>query len=333
MVSNPKEQIEKDDNKAFVQLTLGQLENTIKHDITTDNFERVLKEFHRYLKEHGYSNNTIEAYCETIEKTLSKKNMELLSQQDLNDIRLKLVEKYQHNGNRLRFAALNLFCKKVLKRNDLYLSIPKSRIKNKDVLTNQQIEDILLVANTKSKRIYALIQTLYDCALRKNEICNLNIEDVNFNTLELSLKNTKTGDEIVSMTTRVCEALQLYIKDERRTDNDYEKALFLNKYGRRIGEHFVRNHFKACAKEAGISTRVYPHMLRASCITHLLNKGINPLTVQRHARHRDFRTTMIYNRPTQQQMKDDIERVFSSESTKDMKPKELKLDHELTGYA
>ena len=34
------------------------------------------------------------------------------------------------------------------------------------------------------------------------------------------------------------------------------------------------------------------------------------LTVQTHARHRRFRTTMIYNRPTQQQMKDDIERIF-----------------------
>jgi|GEM_PF-2266948 len=51
-------------------------------------------------------------------------------------------------------------------------------------------------------------------------------------------------------------------------------------------------------------------MLRAACITHLLNQGINSLTVQQHARHTDFRTTMRYNRPTQQQMKADIERVF-----------------------
>ena len=42
----------------------------------------------------------------------------------------------------------------------------------------------------------------------------------------------------------------------------------------------------------------------------LLNEGINPLTVQNHARHNDFRTTMAYNRPTQQRMKQDIERIF-----------------------
>ncbi len=74
--------------------------------------------------------------------------------------------------------------------------------------------------------------------------------------------------------------------------------------------HFVRNHLKECVIEAGITKNVYPHMIRASCITHLLNKGINPLTVQQHTRHSNFRTIMIYNRPTQQQMKADIERVF-----------------------
>ena len=110
-------------------------------------------------------------------------------------------------------------------------------------------------------------------------------------------------------------------------------TLFLNKYGKRIGEHFVRNHFKECAREAGILSRAYPHILRASCITHLLNKGVNPLTVQRHARHRDFRTTMIYNRPTQQQMKADIERVFHSKTCENIKPKELKPEKEFIGYA
>jgi hypothetical protein len=51
-------------------------------------------------------------------------------------------------------------------------------------------------------------------------------------------------------------------------------------------------------------------MLRASYITHLLNKGIISLTEQQYARHENFATTMSYNRPIQQQMKADIEEVF-----------------------
>ena len=333
MVSTPKRKIEKDCNKIFVQTKLGFVDNTSKHGDISNNFELSLKRFHRFLQENHYSKSTIESYGKTIKKMFYNKTLTQLTQQDLNNIRLNLVETYQHNGNRIRFAAINLFCKEILKRNDIYLSIPKSKIKNKDILTNQQIEKILRVAQTKRKGIYAIMQTLYDCALRKNELCNLNLDDVNFETLELSLRNTKTGDEIVMMTTRVAQALQSYIQDERQTENMYENAVFLNRYGRRVGEHFVRNHFKECAREAGILSRVYPHILRVSCITHLLNKGVNPLTVQRHARHRDFRTTMIYNRPTQQQMKADIERVFHSEVCGSIKPKQLKPENEFIGYA
>jgi site-specific recombinase XerD len=231
----------------------------------------------------------------------------------LDDIRFDLAEHYQHNGNRMRFAAINLFCKEVLKkeRKDLYLKIPRSRIKNKDVLTNDQVEKLLAIAQTKRKSIYAVILTLYQCGLRKMEACNLNVKDVNFETMEILLRNTKTGDGVVSMTTSLAAILRDYINTGRTRAQPDEQALFLTRSGKRIGEHFVRNHLKKCAKEARINARVYPHVLRASCITHLLNQGVNPFTVQRHARHKDFRTTMIYNRPTQQQMKADIERVFN----------------------
>jgi site-specific recombinase XerD len=242
-------------------------------------------------------------------------DLEKLSQKDLDDIRLDLVKRYLPNGNRLRYAAINLFCREILKRKDLYLKIPRSEVKNKDVLTDEQVEKIISVAKTRGKEVYAVILTLYDCALRKTEICNLNVDDVSFDTSEILLRNTKTGDKIVAMTSRVSKAIADYLLYERKTRDKNEKALFLNRYGARIGEHFVRNHLKECAVLSGIKKRVYPQMIRASCITHLLNEGVNPLTVQIHARHTDFRTTMIYNRPTQQRMRQDIERVFVKKET------------------
>lgn len=197
-----------------------------------------------------------------------------------------------------------------MKGDDLYLKIPKSQDKNKDILTNEQVEKILGVARTKRRSVFTVLQTTYDCALRRSEACNLNLDDVNFDTMELSLRDTKTGDKIVSMTSRVAESIKDYCLYERKPKHEDEQALILNKFGRRIGEHFIRHNLKRCAVEAGITKRVYLRILRASCITHLLNKGINPLTVQQHARHRSFKTTMIYNRPTQQQMRKDIECVF-----------------------
>jgi len=285
-------------------------------------FDTALNEFKRYLLQNGHSKNTINSYIRTIQQTLSRKNLKTITQRDLDDIALSLMSKYQLNGNRTRYAALNLFCKKILGKTNLNLTIPTSEIKNKDVLTNEQVEKILDEAKKEGRAVYTVLQTLYDCALRRGEVCSLDIEDVNFETRELYLRNTKTGNSIVSMTSRVSKAIEEYILYERKSIKTSEKALFLNKYEKRIGEHFIRNNLKECTIKAGITKRVYPHMLRASCITHLLNNGINPLIVQRHARHNSFRTTMIYNRPTQQQMKDDIERIFVKKSVLEDKDRE-----------
>jgi site-specific recombinase XerD len=167
----------------------------------------------------------------------------------------------------------------------------------------------------KNKAILAMLLTLYDCALRRSELCYLDLEDVKFQTKELFLRKTKTGNAIVFMPSRTVEAIEDYILHERKPLNENERALFLNKNGIRIGEHFVRYMVKRIAIEAGITTRVYPHIFRASNITHLMNHKVNLLAVRNHARHSDFRTTMVYNRPTQQQQRDEIEKALLTITT------------------
>jgi len=324
------------------------------------NFNHAISEYKRYLWQNNYSKNTKTNYITTIEQTLRKKNLDKLKKRDLENIKIELNRKYETNGNRLRFSAINLFCKKILKRKDLKIKIPKSEIKNKDVLTSNQVERILEVAKNKDRTAYAVLQTIYDCGLRKMEACNLDLSDIDYTKMEITIRDAKTGDGIVTMTTRAAQAIKDYVLYQRKPTDEKEKALFLNDFGKRIGDHYVRNHLKKYAVVSGITKNVYPHMLRSSCITHLLNSGINPRTVQEHARHSNFRTTMIYNRPTQQQMKADIERAFVKKSSLNdddrikaifdkylkgemtpselrdylevIRPKTLKCDSELTGY-
>jgi site-specific recombinase XerD len=323
-------------------------------------FDHYYDEYWRFLKQNGYSENTIDGYLKAIQQTLKGKDLSKLTQRKLDDIALNLTTKYQPNGNRQRFAGINLFCKEILKRKKLHLKIPRSRNKNKDVLTSEQMETLLEIAKERDKKAYVVIQTLYDCALRKNEVCNLDLNDIKFDTMEITLRDTKTGDKIVTMTSRVAEVIKEYLLYERKPKHQEEKALFLSSRRVRIGDHYVRKHLKENAVASGISQRVYTHMLRASCITHLLNMGVNPLTVQQHARHKTFATTMLYNRPTQQQMKADIEKVFVTKTDlndsdriraitdkylkreltdnefhvllETFRPKQLKKDGELRGY-
>ena len=90
----------------FVQLRLGELggqteDKNLEVNVNkfvpkeiNENNEEILDRYHQYLRQNSYSKNTIESYCETIEQTLSHKNVEALSQENLDSIRLELVEKY-----------------------------------------------------------------------------------------------------------------------------------------------------------------------------------------------------------------------------------------------
>jgi integrase/recombinase XerD len=325
------------------------------------NFDHALTKFERYLWQNEYSKNTRKLYLRTIRQTLKGIDLDAFDQYQLDTIAINLVKKYETNGNRTRFAGLNLFCKEILKRTDLHLKIPRSKEKNKDVLTEKEVDKIIAASKQAGRADYLVILLLYDEALRKGETMNLNLEDIDYEAMEIKLRDTKTGDKIVAMTSRVSEALRNYILYEREPKSTEGKALLVNKYGVRIGGHYVRNHVKKCAVKAGITKRVYPHMLRASSITFMLNQQVNPKTVQAHARHKHLRQTMIYNRPTRQQMRKDIERTFvtKSELTDQdrakaafdkflngeitqreldsllsmLRPKQLKHESELSGYA
>ncbi len=333
------------------------------------NFDTAIEEFRRYLKQNNkreYKKTTLHCYAEGVTLTLKDKDLDNLTQRDLDDISISLKEKgnkgkgCKPNTVRLRHAAINLFCKEILKRTDLHLMVPRQKTTQKFPIPPKEIERILEIAKKKSKLDYAVTLTLLDEGLRRSELCNLNLDDVQFETLEIYLNDSKTGNNIVTMTTRVAEAIKDYILYERQPKDAKDQALFISKRGTRIKEHFVRNHVKERAVEAGITTRMYPHRYRTTCITHLLNNKINPLTAQHHARHATLQQTMDYDRPTQQDMKGDIERVFVKKNNLDdegrvrasvdkylkgeitntelqtildvLRPKLLKYEGELRGY-
>lgn len=329
------------------------------------NFDTAIEEFRRYLKQNNkkeYSKNTLHCYVEGVTLTLKDKDLDNLTQRDLDDISIKLKnDGLKANTIRLQHAAINLFCIEILKRTDLHLMVPWQKKTQKYPIPPKEMDRILEAAKKKSKLDYGIILTLLDEGLRRSELCNLNLDDIQYETLEIYLNDTKTGNNVIDMTTRVADALKDYILYERQPKDAKDKALFISKRGIRIAEHFVRSHVKARAVEAGITTRIHPHRFRTTCITELLNNKVNPLTAQKHARHATLKQTMDYDRPTQQDMKLQIERTFvkkdllgnedrikasvdkylKGEITEDtlktlldvVKPKQLKPEGEFSGYA
>ncbi|MCP4614300.1 MAG: tyrosine-type recombinase/integrase, partial [Planctomycetes bacterium] len=120
------------------------------------------------------------------------------------------------------------------------------------------------------------------------------------------------------------EILRQYVDSGRKKllGKKKEKALFLNRYGQRIGERRIQHLIKKYAQQAGISGRVFPHMLRHTFATHMLNGGADLRVVQELLGHANLASTQVYTHVTRSQMRSRYLEAHprSQEATKTMKP-------------
>ena len=72
----------------------------------------------------------------------------------------------------------------------------------------------------------------------------------------------------------------------KNSKEGHETALFLNDHDERIGKTFLNNMIKKYAKIAGIKKRVYPHLFRASSITHMAEAGARIPEIMAQSKHR-----------------------------------------------
>ena len=78
-------------------------------------------------------------------------------------------------------------------------------------------------------------------------------------------------------------------------------ALFINRYGERLIERRVQRILEKYANVAGIDKRVYPHLLRHTFATHLLDGGADLRVVQELLGHANLSSTQIYTHVTKSQ--------------------------------
>ncbi len=172
-------------------------------------------------------------------------------------------------------------------------------------------------------RTHALVETLYGCGLRASEASGL----------DLSACRLEDGDDpyilvdgkgglrrAVAVPRSAREALLAYVavgrpelrakaKSPRAGDAD---AVFLSARGRRLTRTGIWRIVVDVAERAGIrdaNTRVFPHALRHSCGTHLVQSGVDIRYVQSHLGHASPVTTEVYTHVTAAHLRDDFDRA------------------------
>ena len=151
----------------------------------------------------------------------------------------------------------------------------------------------------------ALIELLYASGLRISELVNARLEHLSLEEKVIRVTGKGNKTRLVPVGAKACAALAAYLERERpryvkrRTGSE----LFLSVRGSKLTSVRCWQILKARAKFAGLEENVYPHLLRHSFATHLLNNGADLRVIQEMLGHADISTTQIYTHVDQDRLK------------------------------
>lgn len=182
----------------------------------------------------------------------------------------------------------------------LFLEIPKLQRKLPDVLSIEEV-NLMLESIDRStpdgQRNLAMLETMYSSGLRVSELIQLKISNLypEVGYIKVIGKGNKErlvpiGDDAVKYITIYRETVRVHIPVAK----GQEDMLFLNKRGSAMSRVMFFLIVKKLAEKAGIQKNVYPHTLRHSFATHLVENGADLRAVQEMLGHQSITTTEIY---------------------------------------
>lgn len=186
---------------------------------------------------------------------------------------------------------------------------PKREEKLPKVLTVEQMRSLLerIPARTPLElRDRAMLELAYSCGLRCEEIINLDVGSLDFETEQLRVLGKGSKERLLPVGEPAQRALLRYTERARHAlaGDPSERALFLSKTGRRLSSSDVTRRLNLWVREAALAAGISPHSLRHSFATHLLEGGADLRTIQELLGHASISTTQVYTRVDAARLRD-----------------------------
>ena len=163
----------------------------------------------------------------------------------------------------------------------------------------KQITAVVNADSLKGKRDLAIFRLLWDNALRRAEVCSLNLEDYQPGESRLLIKGKgKLTKEAITLSAKAIGLIDHWLQEIG--DRSLDKPLFCTvdraTFGHRLSGNAIYNLVRKTAESAGISKIISPHRIRHSAITAALDAtNGDTRKVQKLSRHNNLNTLMIYD--------------------------------------
>ena len=259
------------------------------------------------IYEKGLSENTINAYISDINK-VSKNDVYFNIDNFITTKYLKNAENKKYSGSTKKRiqSSVNQFLKFLIEEKFISnIEINNISIRSEQklpiILSPYEIEQLIdfydhnLFISSRNKTI---IDFMYSTGCRVSELINIEESDIDIDDAFVRLEGKGSKQRIVPLGSKVIVNLEKYLELRNQFKNIKNNNLFISKSYKKLDRTAVFRIIKSTGVKVGINTSIYPHILRHSAATHMLEGGCDLRTVQEFLGHSSVSTTQIYTKVT-----------------------------------
>jgi site-specific recombinase XerD len=258
------------------------------------NFSEHFAKFEQKMMIGGYSTSTLFCYGRAVAKVSLywKKSLLELKTQEVNEFLHALALQKQASSTYFKHTVYGLrFFYRLYDMDDKRLSLPVIRETKKLIVVFSKAELKRLFLAPKSLKHRVILALIYSAGLRISELCNLKITDVDSERMQLQIRNSKGNkSRYVILSDHILIGLRKYMVSSKP-----EVYLFNGKTkGLPLGKGTIQQSFRRAMRETKINKEASVHTLRHSYATHLLEDGLDIVTIKELLGHSNIETTMRY---------------------------------------
>ena len=283
----------------------------------------MINKFLDYISaEKRYSQNTLVSYKKDLEDLLlfisETEGTEDLKKVDKKIIRNFIVslseKKIQKRSINRKLSSLRSFYLYLLKIGEIQVSpletIPSLKFyaEKQIPISEEEMENLgeILESESGNSLEKLIIETLYQTGMRKSELCNILLEQVDFSKSEIFVKGKGNKQRVVPISENLLKQMREYMVI-RKPNEDSGIYFFVRENGKKLSEKFVYSVVNRYLSLITLKKKKSPHILRHSFATHVLNNGAEISKVKKILGHSSLASTQVYTNGNIEQLK----RVFN----------------------
>ena len=259
------------------------------------------------IYEKGLSENTVNAYISDINKVSGKEEYFDI-EKFLPSTYLKSSKNKNYSGSTKKRiqSSINQFLKYLIDEN----YIANIEMNNISIMTEKKLPNVLSPSEIGilidfydhdlfiSSRNKTIIDFMYSTGCRVSELINVEESDIDIEEAFVRLEGKGSKQRIVPLGSKVLINLENYLPLRNKDRKNKNNKLFISKSYKNLDRTAVFRIIKSTGVKAGINKELYPHILRHSAATHMLEGGCDLRTVQEFLGHSSVSTTQIYTKVT-----------------------------------